>query len=435
MGVARRLRAAEATMKVGPIAADPRAAEEALRRFASAYVFLLVGLAALSAFSGRLAQGQLLDGGVVAAVHVLTLGWLSLSIFAALRVFGGVALGSGLASGALGTVQWLSWLLGSLVFPLGLVLGSSLAIVLGMGALTVGVAAFTWVAVPAYARATRGRLTRAYLVVALLSLWIVLWLGVTAGLRRTGVLPWGLPAGYFEAHVLVAVFGWAGATVVGVGSHLLPMFALSREPREWPIRVAFPVFASVPVWGLLGSFVPAPYLTLGWIAAAVGSALWIVQVALYARTRLRREADPGLALAAGATALLGLAWLLLLLADRPVAFVALLVVGWLTLFTLGIFHRVVPFLVWYRRFSARTGPGRAPRVKDLTDGRVAALTAVGCVSGVLSWTAGLVLGDPGLARAGAALAFASALAGLLQLRTLMRRPASPKAVPTMEVAS
>ncbi|MGM0575499.1 MAG: hypothetical protein ACQEXJ_07190 [Myxococcota bacterium] len=419
-------------MMPGAMSADPRAAAQALVRFASAYAFLLAGLATLAWSGDLLADGRLLDGPVVAGVHFLTLGWLSLSIFAALRVFGGVALGSPLESPRLGLVQWLAWLAGSTIFPLGLAFGSAWAIATGAGALVVGVAAFTGVAVPAYVRATRGRLTRAYLLVALASLWIVLALGVTAAILRAGFAGVMPPPGYFHAHLLVAIFGWVGATVVGVGAHLLPMFALSREPNEWCIRAAFPLFASVPVFGGLGAFFPA-LLPFGWGAAGLGSALWIVQVAVYARTRLRRGADSGLALAAAATGLLGLAWVALLAASLSLPYVALLVVGWLTLFTLGIYHRVVPFLVWFGRFSTRVGRGRVPMVSDLTDPRVAWFTAGGSLVGVVGWAAGLALGEVAVVHAGAALMVTAVAASLLQIRTLTRAEAPPRPAPKQEV--
>jgi hypothetical protein len=214
------------------------------------------------------------------------------------------------------------------------------------------------------------------------------------------------------------------------------MFALSRATDERPIALALPCFASVPVLAAIGALVPSPFLTMGWVAAAIGSALWIVQVARYARSRIRRERDAGLGLAAAATGLLGAAWILILAADLPLPSVGLLVVGWLTLFTLGIHHRVVPFLVWFLRFSGRVGRGRVPRVGELTDPRVSAFTAVGACAGVVIWTLGLALAHPLAAQAGAWLLTAAAAAGLLQIVPLTRTdvaPAPSGKAPTLSV--
>jgi len=412
----------------GAISTDGVAAREALMRFASAYAFLLGGLGLLVFNSPQLAAGQIMNGPVVAGVHLLTLGWISVSIFAALRVFSGVALGSSLNAPLLGKIQWVAWVAGAAVFPCGLAMNASLVLKLGMAALAVGLIASTLLVVPTYLKATRGRLTRAYLAVALLSLWVVFAIGTIAGLRRAGI-PLPHPPGYLQSHVLAAVFGWAGATIVGVGAHLLPMFALSREPSPWPIRLAFPFFASVPLLATWGAFVPSPFLALGWVAAGVGSTLWVVQVVIFAKTRLRRQPEPGLTLAAGATGLLGIALVGLLVGRFEVSSVGLLVVGWLTFFTLGVYHRVIPFLVWFQRFSKQIGRGRPPRVDELIDSRLAWFTTGGSLCGAMVWVAGLSIGLTPVVATGSLLMTAAAVAGLLQILPLVRTGSHPTSTP------
>jgi hypothetical protein len=399
---------------------DPQAARDALLRFGSAYAALVLGLATLALTSGKLANGSPLDGSVLAGVHLITLGWISLSIFAALRVFAGVALGVALDRRRLGNAQWGAWTLGVVLFAFGLGPGGGRLIAAGATLLGIGLALFTALVVPAYARAPRGRLTRAYLVVALVSLWVVYTIGLLAALRRAGIPMPPLGSSYLQAHILVAVFGWAGATVAGVGAHLIPMFALSRNPAEWPVRAALPFFAAVPVFGAISVFAPEPASTLGWGCAAIGSALWILQVVIYARARLRRERDAGLALAGFSTLLLGVAWVGQVAGATDGAFVGLLVLGWLMLFTLGIFHRVVPFLFWFERFSKPKPGQRPPAVRDLTSMRLAAVTCTATTIGVLVWTVGLAGASPTVAIAGATTGLVGSASALLQIPRLVR---------------
>lgn len=397
---------------------DSNAAKEALTHFASAFLFLLLGVAGLLWNSPRLSQGLYSDARVLGSLHWLTLGWLSVSIFGALHVFTGVALGTqGLARGLVPWIRRL-WVGGSALFPAGLTFGLPPLIVTGVSFVGLALVLFTAHFVPALARSQRGELTRGYLAVALLSLWGTWLLGAQAALVRSGNPLGTLPMGYFHAHILLAVFGWVGATVVGVGSHLIPMFALSRDPAVWPVKLALPLWASLPVLGAIGAFYPRPVLTIAWIVAAVGSVLWIAQVVIYHRARLRRERDSGLGLALGATALLGIAWAVGVLARAPVAFVGMLVIGWLTLFTLGIYHRVIPFLVWFARFARGAGKGRVPKVKELLDEKVGLATMVIALSGAVAWNAALLLGWSSLAYAGSSLLLASCLLALSQLRSL-----------------
>jgi hypothetical protein len=404
---------------------DPRAGKEALVHFMSAFAFLLVGLAALFWNSERLSQGAFGDPRVLGGLHFLTLGWLTLSIFGAVRVFTGVALGS--QGSKLDLAPWVRrlWILGALLFPFGLIVSAPWLIIPGVLLIGAALALYTAHLVPALIHATRGGVTRWYLVIALGSIWCAWLLGGVAAFMRAGQPLGWLPSGYLQAHLLLAVFGWVGATVAGVGSHLIPMFALSREPRQWPVKAALPVWCALPVFALLGAFGPEPYLRLAWGAAFVGSALWIAQVIMYFRTRLRREPDPGLLLAAGATALLGIAWIVELFAGAPIAFVGLLVVGWLTLFTLGIYHRVVPFLVWYARFARGAGRGPVIKVKDLINERLGHVTAVSCLIGALIWASGLRSASSALAYLGSALIFLGAASALGQVRWLVGWQAKP----------
>jgi hypothetical protein len=413
---------------MGPGLAPPPtpSAKEALKCFGTAFALLLAGTAALAWNASALAARAYATGPVVGGIHLLTLGWLSLSIFGALQVFTGVALGAGLRAQRLAPwTRWL-WTAGALLLAGGLAAGARAALVAGALALGAALLLLSVQLLPALATARRSPLTRGYAVVALVSLWSAWLLGGCAALARAGVAPVALPPGYFSAHLLLALFGWVGAMIAGVGAHLVPMFALSRPTSQKPVQAALAVWAAIPPVAWLAAFFPTPWATVGWALAALASALWVAQLALFLRSRVRPESDPGLRLAALATLFLPAAWALLAIARDPLPFVGLLLVGWLSLFTLGIYHRVVPFLVWFARFAGDAGRGTGapkrqappPRVKELLDARLAAATAALAPLGALLWSASLASGHAAGLRAGAALLFLSLLCAGAQVRTL-----------------
>lgn len=409
---------------MSPPAPDKDSTSEAMFHFSTAILFLITGLVALFLNSGRLADGDFLDAKVVGGIHFITLGWLSLSIFGALRVFIGVALGSqGLKSALVPWIRYL-WTLGALVFPLGLILELKAMIISGVHLIGVALILFTIHIVPALLQAKRGAVTRWFLVIALISLWGAWLLGMLAGLVRAGIGTVAIPPGYFSSHLLLATFGWVGATVVGVGSHLIPMFALSTESNMLPVKSALVLWFFIPVFAGLGAFFNDPYIDIGWGLAAVGSLLWMVQVFLYFRGRLRREYDPGLMLAGGATILLGIAWVVILSTGATLSFVGLILIGWLTLFTLGIYHRVVPFLVWFARFARTAGKGPVPKVKDLTNWKISMATLVLSLTGALIWGTGLFAGLAALTYSGSGMILLSVLLSLAQLKTLIGSPST-----------
>ncbi len=322
-------------MNPGMAAPESKSAKEALKFFGTAFAFLLAGVIALALNTPALAVGAFAAPGVLGAVHLITLGWLSLSIIGALQVFLGVALGA-LPYGE-GLSRWirLGWALGSGVFAAGL--GFHIPALIASGAVLLGLALalFSIQLLPALWGAKRGQLTRAYAMIAIASLWIVWLLGGMAASIRSGNPLAAIPPGYLSAHILVAVFGWVGAMIAGVGSHLVPMFALSGPCSQLPIRIAVPVWAMIPVAGAVSAYVPTPFATIGWSLAAVASGLWCLQLVLFFRARIRKERDPGLLLAALSTAFLPFSWIMLALTNNAPAFVGALMLGWLALFTLG----------------------------------------------------------------------------------------------------
>lgn len=399
-------------------APDSETAKEAMIHFVTAMLFLIAGLVTLVWNSTRLAEGQFLDSRVVGGLHFITLGWLSLSVFGALRVFTGVALGTQGYGKKL--VPWIRsiWSLGALLFPIGLIFHIPLLIMTGAPLIGVALFLFTLHIVPALFMAERSGITKWFLVIGLISLWGTWLLGLTAALIRAGVFLTP-PEGYFFAHILLAVFGWIGSCVLGVGSHLIPMFALSKATPQWPIKTALVLWFFIPVCALLGAFYTEPFLTIGWSIAGLGSLLWMIQVVHYFKGRLRKEADPGLMLAGGATILLGFSWFFVFFQQASISFVGLLIIGWLTLFTLGIYHRVIPFLAWYARFARNIGKGAVPKVQDLIDWKLGMMTTAFALAGAIIWSTGLFIHQSLLTSMGSASILIATLISLGQLKTLI----------------
>lgn len=409
---------------------DGNAAKDSLGHFATAFVFLLSGLATLLWNSSRIVEGQYADARVVGGLHWLTLGWLSISIFGALRVFSGVALGSSAHHRWLSGVVWFCWSLGAVLFPVGLMMFLPKLIMGGITLIFIALVFFSIHFIPVLWKASRGTLTRVYLCVALLSLWCVFWLGAGAGFLRAGWVAWPLPEGYFQAHLLVALFGWVGSTVVGVGSHLIPMFALSNNPKQWAVKSALPFWVCIPFCATIGAFYPNPFLWIGWSVAGIGSLLWGIQVYFYFDTKLRKEKDWGLFMAGGATVWLVVSWPILWFVENighgsKIGVVGIFLVCWLTLFTLGIYHRVVPFLVWFQRFANKMGKEPVPRVKDMIHNRLAFLTTCFALIGAVIWVCGLFGKNTTLAWIGSACILCAGLGALGQLRFLYQPLPAP----------
>ena len=216
-----------------------------------------------------------------------------------------------------------------------------------------------------------------------------------------------------NAHAHLAAVGFATLMAIGVGGKLLPMFLYARDLPEWPLAWIGPLVGGgtllFAAGNLLGEAAPAVRLVGGFTMAG-GTGLYLGTVPLYFRRGVRSP-GPGLYLAAAAHAFLlaavVLGLILLVAADRHprviTAYGLVGIVGWLTLFVAGVYHRILPFLTWLERFSSKVGTPGVPKVADLTKPRLtwAAHTLLAVGAAALGVT--VLLGSAAGARAGAAV--------------------------------
>ena len=165
----------------------------------------------------------------------------------------------------------------------------------------------------------------------------------------------------------------------------------------------------------------SPLTVLGGLALVAAGGLWLVQLALWFRHRARREIDPGIAYLMAGTGFLGTG--IVLGAVRLTAggfdprawaaYAVVVLVGWCTLFTLGIAHRIVPFLSWLHLFGGMSRGTHAPPVTALVHRGMAwaslALLAVGTTLTAVGIHRGdaPIAGFGGLALAGGVLLVAA----------------------------
>lgn len=399
--------------------------------FAVALVFFAAAGVALVANAGLVTRGVVLAPRVVGTVHLLTLGWITTSILAALYQFLPVALERGIAS------QRAAWLTFALYVPglAGFVAwnftGADALLLPSALAMATGILLFALNLGATLVAAQRHDLTWWALAAAALFLSVTVALGLTLALNLRSDLLGSARVGVLATHVYVALVGWVFLVVIGVAERLLPMFLLSRGGTSLPARVALAcTVAGSALVALLHHVIPMRFWPTAAGLIVVGAGTWIRHAVGFFRRRVRRRLDAGMALAAagmlhlGAAVALGLPMSAGYAPFRLVVVqVALLLLGF-TLFVAGHHLKIVPFLVWYHRCAVRPGRGGVQRVSELYSGRVAAASAALLVAGALTLVGGIVATTPALSLLGATLFAAGALAQACQLLSLFTwRPA------------
>ena len=381
-----------------------------------------------------LASGAYLHPRVLALVHLAGLGWVGLTIMGASYQLVPVILEVPLWS--VRTARATFWIylagLSGVVGHMGMeALGPGLwfagaLTLLGLGLFGMNLSRTLW-------QASRWDATAWHLATSLgfLALAVLLGLALAVHLGR----PW-LPAAhttFLPLHAHLALGGWVGLVVMGVAYKLIPMFNLAHGYSMKPARWAWAgVTAGLAAW-VLGALLRTGLLVqAARIILALGMALFLVQMLMIHRRRLRRSLDVGLRHASAAWAFTVLALVLgILSAWAPAAwsgristaYGAAVFLGSLSLLIAGMLYKIVPFLTWFHRYSDRVGRDPVPLLHELYSEPLARVQLWFLALSVAVLVPSLAGGHAGgVAAASAGLLVSAGLLGYNMLRVLRHRP-------------
>jgi hypothetical protein len=388
--------------------------------FAAALGWLALGAAGLVVVAPDLARGGMFDPRAVAVAHCFTLGWITTSIFGALYQLFPVALGVPARSVQAGHRTFWALQAGVATLVAGTWFWVPGLLVVAWVLLAAAVGGLAWNLLPQRRRAPRGRVIGRYVSAAHMALGLAMFVVLARIGAEFGL--WDVERlGFLAAHVHLAAVGFATFTAMGVGSRLFPMFLLAHGHAERPLAWLGPVAGAGLVALAAGELAAVRPLALaGGTVLAAGLAGYVALVRDYYRHRVRRRLEPGTAAAALAVTFLAAAvalglWVLWRPGFDPrlaAAYGITGLAGWLTLLVAGMYQKIVPFLIWLHRFSARVGEPGVPRIADLTLPALGWAVA-GCAgAGAAITAAGVGAGLPAVARIGAG-AFAAGVAALV----------------------
>jgi hypothetical protein len=396
--------------------------------FVAAHVWLMLGAVGLVVVAPRLARGGLLTPGVLAVTHLFTLGWITTTISGVLYQLFPVLLGVSARSIRLGHLTFATLTTGIAVLIAGFAFWLPPLLGVGWVFLFLAVGGLASNLLPQRRKAPNGGIIGLYISAGHIALGFVVLLG---GARIGDFMGWWvtprLPV--LATHFHLGLLGFATLTAVGVGSRLLPMFLGSIGHPDWPLRWIAPLswvglilFSLGAIWSIL------PLTVAGGLFMASGVVLYLRLALSYFVRRGRPRLDPGLAHLDVAFGFLGLATALgigLLLErgaalGRVAAYGILALLGWQTLFIVGVYYRILPALTWNTRFGPGAGRPGTPTVAQLswTTMGWASLTLLS--SGVAILAGGVWFASGAIAEAGALL-FAGGTAAVLAHQVRLAR--------------
>lgn len=371
-----------------------------------AWIVLLAGAGELPGYAGG-------PGLVLAALHLLTLGVLTMTAMGAAFQLLPVATRQPLVR--VWPARAAFWLFapGTLLLAWGMASAVPELLMSGGAAVLAGLAIFAVLTADNLRRAASLPVVAWHGRAALAAL---LGLGVAGGLLLAdftgGFLP-DRPA-VAAVHMVLAVFGFMGLFAFGFSHVLVPMFALSRSLPRYPGWAGLVLSAGAVILGVAALLLDNALLSWLTLAAGLSGAglyLWLMHAALKNRMRKRLGLSFVLIRAswgmlAAALLLLAVIWSGVPVPGGAVLFVFLAVAGWLLTFLLGVLQRIMPFLA---SMHAAGRGGMPPLLSELTAETPLRVHALCHGVALAAIAAGIVLDLPLLVRAGAAAGLGGAV--------------------------
>lgn len=403
--------------------------------FAAALLSLLAAEATMSAGFGFPAEAIRAPATLV-VVHLVTIGWLSLTMCGALGQFIPVLterplhsdqlplpalalLASGMAALILGFLR-----LDGRV-PMELPFLSVAALLLGTGfALVIwNLARTLWSARPL-------ALPARFVAMGLAAVGIAAALGMIFALvldqAVTGRVLVRIHSGALPIHIIAGLGGWLTVTTMGVSYRLLAMFMLAPDIDDrrsqltlWAASVALGIAVAGGFAAALAEMSLATVLAAALMLAALALALYGRDVLKLFHSRRRRSLELNSRMGAIALGNLALSALLCValaalgrFSEYVGAVVFLFVFGWLSGFMLAQMYKIVAFLTWLEVYGPVLGKAPTPRVQDLVAERPAMRWFMLFFAGVWCATGALLAGSPPSFRI-AVLAMTAATGGIV----------------------
>jgi len=308
------------------------------------------------------------DSMTVAIVHLFTLGVLTLIMIGAL--FQMLPVLVGVVAGGNAFVTWLIYSLtvaGIPIFFLGLYIGIDNLILFGVLLIALGLSIFLISISVDVLKADRKGKSVPLMQVSIVSLWLALILGLILSLSRSGFidLPWYEALSNF--HIVIALFGWAFALIVGVSLSVVPMFYVTPEFTPGCRRaIPFIIIGALIAFFILFFLYPS-FVFLAELLMTQGVLMYAYQTIKRLRKRRRPIADVTVEYWKTAMFMILVSvifwWLGYI---EPIFFTLSFIsfgIGFLGSLLQGMMYKIIPFLIWLHLSSS--GNFNIPTIREM----------------------------------------------------------------------
>ena len=351
-----------------------------VRFFLSAPILgILAGL--LIAFAGQDLFISNWSMETIALTHVFTLGWLTMIMMGSFYQMVPVLVGGTVPFISASRVVHAGFSLGVLLIVSGIYLLNELLIIAASSLLLTSLLFFIVQIIIALFKVKGDRPTVVAMRISILAFLFTVLLGIYFSGGHASI--WELPdnrIGMTVSHLVLGLFGWVGCLIMGVGFHVIPMFYMTPEFDK---KKAYIILC---LYGISLIALPAVFLfekgmlitLLAGVPGLVSLIVFSFMLSSLIRKRKRKISDTTLRAWKSALILLPmslLAFIAIPIIDHDAVlfvFGILFILGFGLTVTTGMLYKILPFLIWFHRFSLLIGKVKVPLMRDISSDKLAA---------------------------------------------------------------
>ena len=347
-------------------------------------------------------------------VHIFLLGFVMMIIFGAMAQLVPVVLEVGHFAVDLYYVIYPLLLIGALLMGYGFI-GSPALLPYGGIVVLVSLLIFVLETFLTINKVKKLNLVMMSVLLANSFLFLGLIFGILMALGYAGTIEIDILS-LLKAHIYLVLGGYVGITIMGMSLILLPMFWLSHSFSWKPVEYALWTMSIGVISVMFSAIFDNIILEYsGYILSMIALVLYFYQIYVIYKTRVRLDNDIYLHSLVFSYSSLVLSLVMGVIYLFYPSVNLLLTIGWtlflgyITFIITGHLYKIVPFLVWYERFSPLIGKQKVPMLADMVPVKSAKFQFGFSSLGVVICDVGILLGVNDIFKVGISFLFVGSI--------------------------
>lgn len=208
-------------------------------------------------------------------------------------------------------------------------------------------------------------------LIANIFLLLGLIVGIVLALGYSGLIDINISK-FLKIHVYLVLIGYVGITIMGMSLVLLPMFWLSHSFSWIYVKSALVLLSIGILFVCVSSFIYINYIEyIGYILTSLALILYFLQIFIIYKTRARLEIDIYFKsiifsyICLIVSIIMGIIYIFYPIQTLLLSLSWIGIYGFITFIIIGHLYKIIPFLVWYERFSPYVGKRKVPMLADM----------------------------------------------------------------------